>query len=249
MSDHWSHYVADMGGYTASIVFDDGIAETIRALPETVSILATIELLEMNDSSMPTDAEAKRLEVLQDALDKAVSELGGYSVGRVTSNGKRHHFFYVSEMTNEMTTVLSETCFLTGYETRVASRNDPEKLAYFENLYPDAESRQVIMDMNVISQLLEHGDDISIPRKIDHLSIFETKSSAKSYEVWARSAGYEVSSFYSKGLLKKKYCVETHNMTAVTVYAVNAHSLGHFRKAKELGGVYDGWGCSVVSSI
>lgn len=247
MSEEWSHYVARMGGHSASIVFDDGISETIKSLPENMSILVTADLVEFNDFNMPTDHEAERLEILQNALDVVVEGVGGYSVGRVTSNKKRHHFYYASEMSDEIAQALYSAAEVTGHQLNIGRRNDPDKDAYFDDLYPDPESRQVVNDMNLIRLLVEKGDDLHVARRIDHLSIFKSKHAATAYSEWAMTEGYDVDPIRKEGpLFAKTYNVETHNETAVTVYAINPHSLGHHRKAVELGGTYDGWGTTVV---
>lgn len=250
MSDNWGHYVANMEGHTASVVFDDGIAQSIKSRPESISYLVTAPLQEMNDNRMPTDAEAERLEVLLNNLEALFETNGGYCVGRVTSNGVRHHFFYTNISSKEFSEAIYKAGLGLGYKLDSGSREDERKEAYFENLYPDPESRQVMMDMGVISLLLDNGDDIHAPRLVDHLSIFSSKSAAKAYADWAVDAGYQLDPIRKEGgIFKKSFAVETHNVTAVDVYGINPHSLGHFRKAKEFGGQYDGWGCTIVPKI
>ena len=249
MSDNWGHYMADMEGHTASVVFDDGIAENIKARSENISYLITAPLQEMNENRLPTDAEADRLNLLLDELEALFEKSGGYYVGRVTSNGIRHHFFYRTTTADKaLSDAINKIGLELGYELRGGSREDREKDAYFEELYPKPEDRQVMMDMQVINQLREHGDDIHAPRLVDHLSIFPSKPAAKAYADWAVEAGYQLDPIRKEGgLFKKSFIVETHNVTAVGVYDINPHSLGHFRKAHEFGGEYDGWGCTIVS--
>lgn len=249
MSEHWGHYVADMEGNTASVVFDEGIAESIKSLPENISYLVTAPLQELNDHRMPTDAEAERLEVLFDDLDELFKEAGGYSVGRVTSNGKRHHFFYTKMKSKELSASIRRIGKKSGYELKGGCKQDNEKESYFDHLYPNPESRQVMSDMQVIQLLLKNGDNIQAERLVDHMSVFQTKSAAQYYADWAKNAGYQVDPIRKEGgFFKKAFMVETHNVTAVSVYDINPHTLGHFRKALEFGGEYDGWGCTIVPS-
>jgi hypothetical protein len=247
MSDNWGHYMATMEGHSASVVFDEGIAQSLKSRPENTAYLITAPLRETNEDGMTTDAEAERLETLLDELEKFFAPDGGYFVGRVTSNGVRHHFFYTANKSDEMSKSIRAVGQNLGYELTGGARHDPEKEDYFDHLYPDAESRQVMIDMQVIQQLLEHGDDIHAPRLVDHLSIFPSKNAAEDYADWAKQAGYELDPIRKEGsLFKKRFFVESHNVTAVGVYDINPHSLGHFRKALELGGTYDGWGCMIV---
>lgn len=247
MSENWGHYIADMEGHTASVLYDEGIADIILSLPEYVSYLVTAPLQEMNDHRMPTDAEAERLEGLLDSLDDLFKKDDGYSVGRVTSNGVRHHFFYSKTKSDEMSDAIYKIGQTLGYELTGGSRDDSAKEAYFEHLYPDPESRQVMNDMRVIRLLLDNGDDINAERPVDHMSVFKSKADAQSYANWAQSAGYQVDPIRSEGLFfKKTFHVETHNVTGVSVYDINPHTLGHFRKALEFDGEYDGWGCTIV---
>jgi len=247
MSENWGHYLANIAEHTASIIFDEGIAGSIKSYPENTSYLIIAPLQEMKESRLPTDAEAVSLEKLLDDLEALFKSLGGYSVGRVTYNGERHHFFYINAGDEDLSARIYEIGREWGYDLRGGSREDPEKKAYFEHLYPDPESRQVMMDMRVIEHLLKHGDNIHAPRRVDHLSIFQSKKAAEAYAEWALQAGYELDPIRREGrLFKKEFSVESHNVTAVGVSDINPHSLGHFRKALEFGGVYDGWGCHAV---
>ena len=248
MSDNWGHYIANISGHSASIVFDKGVAASIKTLPENISYLVTARLIEVNENKLPTDAEAERLQDLQERLDALFMKDAGYSVGRVTYNGERHYFFYTNTASKDLSDAIYKTGLELGYELGGGSREDAEKEAYFENLYPDLESRQVMLDMRVIDLLLDKDDDIHAPRLVDHVSVFQSKQAAKAYAEWAVEAGYQLDPIRKEGgLFKRTFLVETHNVTAVGVSDINPHSLGHFRKALELGGEYDGWGCTIVT--
>jgi hypothetical protein len=247
MSDNWAHYVANIGGHSGSIVYDEGLAGLIQTLPQDQSVMITAQLRDAMDNGLPTDAEAERLNILQDQLDALFETVGGLTVGRITYNGQRHHFYYTQGFPKVLSEEVSVVGEANGYVLTSGAKEDPAKSVYFEELYATGEDRQVLLDMQVIRALIDHNDDLSAPREVDYLSIFPKKSAAEAYVGWALGQGYRVDPIRKTGgFLNRAFEVESHNQTAVTVQAINPHSLGHFRQAIALGGAFDGWGCGVV---
>lgn len=94
-------------------------------------------------------------------------------------------------------------------------------------------------DHGIREHLARLGDDGSRPRPVDHLTIFRTREAANEYARFVGNRGYTVSP-------------STVDPTRVEFRRVAAIKSGSFdqelkalrAKAKDLGGGYDGWGCT-----
>lgn len=246
MSGNWNQYFASIGACTGSILYDEGFASEMGAWVGDISVKILIPLRDVNESRLPTQAEFERLQPFEDALLAIMQDIGAREVGRVTYDAKRHVFYYSSIFDAEVNDRLSTTAKEHGYDISVGSCVDPQREAYWENLYPTPDDRRVMLDGQVIQHLRSHNDEGAIERPIEHVSIFIDKRQAKAFAEWAKAAGYSVDKQYSAGaIFKKEHVVETHHIGPTYIGTVSKHTLAHFHKAKELGGTYDGWGCGV----
>lgn len=249
MSDNWGHYFADISGNKASILFDDGIAKEVEELPQNYSLLIMVNLREFRDDGLPTDDEAERLSEMTEAFDNVIEKVDGIALGQVTYDKKRHIFYLVHKETVELTADLEQFSKVSSYEIELGIRHDPKKETYWEDLYPSDDDRRVMGDMTVISSLIENGDDLLTLRIVDHWTYFQDKAVANRFLEWANDNGYQNVNIEKQGtFLKRTYCVRTQHESEVTIGTISKHTLAHDRKARELGGDYDGWETFVVKA-
>jgi len=251
MIDRWHMYFADMEGSRASVVFNDGISETINALPHQYGCLITTQLRETNEENLTTNAENLRLTALGEDLLDLIKSLGGHSLGRVTGNGKRWSMYLLHDNNSETIAQLARIGKRHDYQLDIRTRVDLERALYWDDLYPDADSWQAVGDLEVISNLNEDGNDNDIPREIDHAATFESKSKAKAFAIWLEEFGHhsiEIDPVKGSLMGKKTYWVHSKHIGKTFVGDISQHSMPLSRKAKELGGEYDGWGTYAVNS-
>lgn len=68
------------------------------------------------------------------------------------------------------------------YEKSTFSFEDAEWQTYFEDLYPNAIGMNEISNRAVCCRLEEKGDDLNIPRTVDHSVIFHNRKQANEFE-------------------------------------------------------------------
>lgn len=240
MSDNWAHFFATMGENQASILFDDGLAETIGSLPHQISLKIELTLQEDPGTGLTTDAEAKRLEDLSIAIEKVLVPEGAVPLGRVTVNGVRWLMYLLRSDAgvSKAESIIEQA----GYACSVYMDDDPEKSVYWDDLYPTEDDRQVMRDMRLLDVLRENGDRGDIKRAVAHWSYFQKKSHAKAFALSLLSLGYDKPRTQkSETPDDGKWLVRSKHEGKMTLRDVSHHSLAHHRLAKQHSGRYDGW--------
>jgi len=102
---------------------------------------------------------------------------------------------------------------------------------------------QVIRDLDVLDALKKQGDDPSVKREISHWAYFPDEPKAQAFASWARGASYKVGKVERTG--DQKVVVRFTHVGSMELADITHHSIEINRKAKEIGGDYDGWETSV----
>ncbi|MFN4185106.1 MAG: DUF695 domain-containing protein [Hyphomonas sp.] len=239
--DVWRVYFADMGGHTASIVFNDGIAGRINDLPLAHALKIRVPLKAPRADGLTTKEEAAALGQLDEQLAGIIQAGGGEYLGRVTNNGARWILGLIPPHPREMEAALQAAAAAGGYAPEIHVEEDPGKTVYWQDLYPSEDDRQVMVDMEVQAALRDRGDNPETPREIGHWVYFRDETAARTFTGWARENGYQdISAGPSEGGEPLWLVRMTHQGT-LRLNDISGHSLAISRHVREAGGQYDGW--------
>ncbi|MEL6827271.1 MAG: DUF695 domain-containing protein [Pseudomonadota bacterium] len=249
-SDVWGMYISDMGGHPAMTVFDDGISESIDDVELANSIKIKLYLDDVRNNGFPTSAEGERLMRLGPIIESAITESGGLFLGRVTTNSVRWNIGLVPNDVKPIENALLAGSEEHDFRYEVFVEPDPDKAAYWQDLYPTDDDRQVMVDMEVLRSLEDHGDDQNAERPVEHWVYFDRKKDAESFAKWADQTSYkeiDVSRQKNGLLARSQWLVRlTHNGT-MRLNDITHHTLKLSRRAREHNGLYDGWETQVMS--
>ncbi len=180
--------------------------------------------------------------------DKLVDFLGtqqGAYVGRFTSvAGTRQLFFYAPENIIENIRKFAQDASF-DYDILMNVKEDPEWSLYLDFLYPSDFDWQRINLQQILMNLRKHGDKHEIPRNIDHYAYFETENGAQAFEEYLEQGNF---SSVVRSKADEKWNVSFQQYTAIEVSILEPVVLSLFKKSREIGGEYDGWGSPVMSS-
>lgn len=249
MSENWGSYFADMGGYTASIVFDDGISSKINSIQLPMALRLKLSLREFREDGLPTSDEGKRISQLDEQINAAIVKAGGIYLGRVTVNGVRWVMSLVKQDCKDLVNELKLLAASAKYQMQVFTEEDQEKEIYWKDLYPTPDDRQVMLDMQVLDSLAQHGDDHILERPIHHWLICNSRQDAEKCAEKLDKKVFRDTKVekISQGLLRKaKWCVLTTHIGTVLLNDITKHTIQLARLAKETGGEYDGWETPVM---
>lgn len=133
---------------------------------------------------------------------------------------------------------------LPDYPPQSRSRTDAEWSHYFEELYPDAESRNLIQGMETMGALARAGDRHELPRAVQHRVHFPDEATRSEFVEELRAQGFETIT-HAHETSALPYGVQFERVHAIVWKELHATTLGLLLAARALGGEYDGWETSV----
>jgi hypothetical protein len=239
MSDDWRMYPCQMGPDRAWVMFDFGISKTINAVAPAQLLRIRIAFKQPREDGMPTREEFQQLCAIDEDVTALAQGNGALYVGRITVAGHRHFYVYTPEDETAWEPRLADLRERHRYEVASYVETDEQRNGYWDDLYPDEASWQVMKDMKVLEVLRKEGDDATISRQIQHWAYFPERTDADRFAAWAGEQGYRVNpvSEAKNGQFAVSYFHEgTMELTDIT-----SHSIRSNRAAKEFRGSYDGW--------
>jgi len=107
--------------------------------------------------------------------------------------------------------------------------------------FPDDENGQVLR------QMVEQGDDLSVPREVDFAVIFPTEDAALKFALRLLKSGQKVSFSEYEGNEALPWQVLAHPFMEPTHENISGYEGLLAEEAESLGGRNDGWGCEAQS--
>lgn len=243
MSDHWNFYALLVDDKPASIFVDLNVTKD-----EKISDFPTMAYLRVKMNSPRPDGLSSQDEYdILIALEKDVTEAAGRTgkylyVGRNTSSGNRDFYFYAQDHDIEDFLINAMRNWPT-YDFETGHRPDKDWATYWRFLYPSAEDFQRMRNREVIDRLLEHGDRISEPRKIDHFAVFGTRDGRAAFADYLDANGYHIIEMADAANGEFQITFDKTNRPD----QIDDVTIDLFRTARDNSGDYDGWGCTIVT--
>jgi hypothetical protein len=107
------------------------------------------------------------------------------------------------------------------------------------------DDRRKSTDKLVIDQLALRGDDCTRQRRVDHWAYFATEDGVLAFREWAEEEAFRVQSVHCTGSRPLPWCIQLHHSCRPRSREISAVTIALSRKARELGGEYDGWETTV----
>ena len=98
---------------------------------------------------------------------------------------------------------------------------------------------------DVLRQMAEQGDDLSIPREIDFSVIFPTEDAALRFAVLLLRNGQKVSFCEYEEDEERPWQVQAHPFMVPSHENISGYESLLANEAEAFGGENDGWGCEV----
>ena len=239
MSEHWNFYPLLVDGEPASIFVDLGIARAAPVAKYPNMAYLRIRMNHPREDGLSSQEEYDTLIALENDVTEKVGH-GGRSlyVGRNTSSGNRDFYFYTHD--NDIETSLGNVMEnWPSFQFQTGVRSDSEWSTYWSFLHPSPEDLQKIGNRDVIDRLLENGDHIDKPRKIDHFAVFKTPNDRDQFAQYILAQGYSISQ--AREADDEEYGLEFDRTDRPD--QIDDITIDLYRHAKASNGDYDGWGC------
>lgn len=182
------------------------------------------------------------LELFTEDLKSTFStSLDAIFAGRVIKEGWAEFYFYAPQskrFENLSSEVMSRHG---GYVYERGSSRDGKWEMYSDNLYPDAYGLLSIQNRHTITALVEAGDDLSIPREVEHYLFFQTKSAMERAVSQLASHGFEVKEYVTDDESDYAYGVILIKNESITADVVEETTTSLYESAMQEHGHYEGW--------
>lgn len=243
MSDLWNFYALRVDNEPASIFVDLGIAKDAPLASFPNMAYLRVRMNNPRPDGLSSQEEFDTLVEIEDRVAQQIklSDQSIY-VGRNTSSGNRDFYFYTRDHSIE-DTLREIMANWPDYAFQMGERVDEDWSTYWQFLYPSPADFQRMGNRDVVNQLLDHDDQIDIPRKIDHFAVFVTPDGRDAFARHLTLEGYAISETTDAGDDTFKIAFDKvdrpDQIDDVTIDLLN--------NARQNGGEYDGWGCTIVN--
>ncbi|HGZ70468.1 MAG TPA: DUF695 domain-containing protein [Nitratifractor sp.] len=243
MQEYWEIYMKQIDGKVASVLFNAGISmdiEKIQYIYPTIAYVK-VKLKEPKANGLVNEDEGAEIAFLEDKLEAALIKfrIGKY-VGRVISNGYVTFLYYLQFTYNWQDFLDFALDEHQNYEITSGYSDDSEWNYYKNLLFPNAKEWQIIQNHKVCKALEEKGENLEIPRIIEH-KIYFTKSTLKQKEELLNKL--EIEGF------QKSEELERDGVNGAIVYRTNKPfytdideiTLDLIDICEDFNAIYDGW--------
>ena len=252
----WGCYKAIDTEKPVVISFNNSAASEINELPLNQLLIVSVNIKNPADDGLPQGEEFTTLDEIEDTLDEFIKTKPTVNVGRVTTDGGRYFYYYGTFEENSVDQFLKNLAEKFSYLIEYALKEDAEKTSYWNILYPTQEEWQLISNQMVLKGIIENGDDLTAPRRIDHWIYFNDQAHLYNFSLWAKGNGFEIEEIRAEDEkeVEDEEEVPPHKFTLQVFHTaipqsdfIDKTTIILFRKAKENEGDYDGWETLVVS--
>lgn len=249
MAEDWDFYVATVDDHPASLFVDLGQIEQAPDVDRSWLLRVALPLRNPRGDGLSDPEETDVLYAIEDRLFAELGKgLRARYVGRVTTQGRREHFYYATSADGFEEAATRALAEYPLYAASCRAAHDPDWTTYSNVLFPGDLEMQSIQTRRVVLQLSEHGDDLSQPREIDHWVLFPSEEARDHFLIQVAGNRFRaVSSLSDDPSDKFRYVVRLTRTDRVELETIDGLVTDLFLRAQSCEGEYDGWESPVVS--
>jgi hypothetical protein len=204
-----------------------------------------VKLKEPNEKGLLSQSEQPEISFLEDKLEASLIKfrIGKY-VGRIFHNGYVTFLYYLQFTYNWQDFLNYALDEHQSYEITSGFQEDNEWNYYYNLLYPNPKEWQIIQNHKACDALKERGDNLQIPRAIEHKAFFTEKTDKESLITHLEKEGFSI-----QKNIKNKEGVEGISFYRVDkpfYYDIDDLTLNLIDTLNKYNANYDGWECSIV---
>jgi len=246
MDGDWDFYFLRVDGQPASIYLDLSFARLAPLKSHSYLGYIRVAMKQPRQDGLSSDQEFESLMSLEDRLVSSITGAASTKyVGRNTSGGNRDFYFYATNAEQFHTAAGSAIKAFSSYQAEIGTRPDPDWETYLNFLHPSELDLQRILNRRVRQQLERSGDNANAVRNIDHLVYLPDRASQLLLRERLENMGFNIDhaaiEINSAGTFSIAFSRADRpaDMDLVVEQILTASA--------DLGGDYDGWGCSVTN--
>lgn len=188
------------------------------------------------------EPQEERFTAFREDLENTLStSLDASFAGSLIKEGWVEFYFY-APTPKRFENITSEVLARHGnYPYERGSSKDPKWEMYVERLYPDGYAFLRIQNRHTIESLLEAGDDLSLPRAVEHYLFFQTKSAMDRAVAFLSAHGFELKEFVKDDESDYAYGAVITKTEAITPEEMEETTALLYDTTLQEHGHYEGW--------
>jgi len=240
------------GDIPLAVVLDMAVADHGPLPTHPLRLMVRVPLLHPRPDGLRDASEQESMGIVEDSLvETLTTRLDGLFVGRFMAEGVVTFGFYLPESSRHAADQLADLLPPLGdYTAEGALADDPEWEFYFDFLFPDRFSHQVMMNRQVLANLVEAGDHLELPREIDFFAYFSSRALADEAAVTLGKAGYTADGPDSSDErpAEQRWSLQFHRIDRLADGRADelCHEILTLLAPHE--GVFDGWGSPLAKA-
>lgn len=192
------------------------------------------------------EGDDEELLIIEQKLLDALTKLKLDYVGWQLNEGWLE-FYYYAEIAKGFENAVN-SALKPQYQFEVGNRKDKKHETYFKMLMPNTQEYHNIQSEEIINDLEEAGDDLSLEHRIEYHAMFQTSSQRQRFLESIQDDGF---SFLNDFLDEKAeddfvYGVVFTKLSKVDVETLNEQTTMIFPSIEREHGRYEGWGTNAV---
>lgn len=246
--ENWNFYLCRVDDAPASIFLNLALWNDISNASENTLYALQIDMADASEHGMGTPAEAKLLRAVEDSIvDEARAE-GIRFVGRLRNNKIwQLTFMGPPDGGPGLNRIATSGLMSSGRSFEILIQEDEDWSYYREFLYPDTERMRWIKDRLTVEALEQHGDPLTIRRRVDHWVYFSNAVRRSAYAEAVRKLGFEAIELVPEDD-GSNLCLLVHRVDSVELEAIHEVTNALAELAQEHDGDYDGWETPIKKS-
>lgn len=249
MQEYWELYMKPLDGYAASVLFNAGIADQLPCEDKIYLGWIQIGLQEPGEKGLLSGSEEEMLSQIEDRFEMEVLRyrIGSY-VGRVISGGTATFLYYLKYTFEWPDVIKAAMGYFEQYRYEYGSQEDPLWTIYQNLLYPSEQEWQMIRNHKVCDRLRQSGDQLDLPRAIEHSAFFKTEEGRETFAKKIEGEAYNIQELFQQDAQTGLYGMKFYRIDKPHYYDIDAITLELIEWAALYEGAYDGWETSIVKS-
>ena len=243
MQSDWDAYVTEVGGKPVSIVVDLGLAKKAPMKERTFAITVRLRILKPQANGQPDMQETERLDGLENLMEEQLEKnTGAVYAGRFTQRGLRQFHYFALDTIGYAKALQTAFAGFGEYEWLARASEDKPWSNYFDVLYPGPTDLERIQNRRLVDLLRQKGDELQLPRRIDHYFRFRTKTSRDQFLRQPGMGAFAMEEMPEADADKEHpYALHLYKDDIPDYELVEKLIIPFWEKAKKFQGRYEGW--------
>jgi hypothetical protein len=241
-AENFDFYEGSSGEDRAIVTLDLAAGGHAPVATHPLRLQFRVEMRHPRPDGLRSATEAPELFALEDRLvDTVRTRVEGIYVGRVVAQGFTAFYFYVPAAQREQAQLAGELVGdVTPYELEWMVEDDAGWERYGA-LFPNRYALQTILNRRLVAQMVKSGDQLEMPREIDHAAHFPSRLQAEAASEALGAAGYRVEPLVEG----KRWFLEFHRQERCDGEEPDRFVFAVLDLLEPHEGEYDGWGSAV----